>query len=94
MVKEIRASHILVMNEEHAKELLGKIKEGASFEELARKFSKCPSGKNGGDLGFFGKGMMVPEFERAAWTLEKGKTTEKPVKTQFGFHLIKKTDER
>lgn len=94
MAKEIRASHILVLNETHAKELIDKIKKGDSFEELARQFSKCPSGKNGGDLGFFGKGMMVPEFERAAWSLDKGKFTEKPVKTQFGFHIIKKRDER
>ncbi len=94
MVKEIRASHILVINETHAKELIDKIKKGESFEELAKQFSKCPSRNNGGDLGFFGKGMMVPEFERAVWTLDKGKITEKPVKTQFGFHIIKKTDER
>ena len=94
MVKEVRASHILVANEEHAKELITKLKQGASFEETARQFSKCPSARNGGDLGFFGKGMMVPEFERAAWALEKGKMTEKAVKTQFGFHIIKKTDER
>lgn len=91
MAKEIRASHILVMNETHAKELIDKIKQGASFEDLARQFSKCPSGKKGGDLGFFGKGIMVPEFERAAWSLDKGKFTEKPVKTQFGFHIIKIT---
>lgn len=94
MVKEIRASHILVMNETHAKELIEQIKKGADFAELARQFSKCPSGLKGGDLGFFGKGMMVPEFERAAWSLEKGKITEKPVKTKFGFHIIMKTDER
>lgn len=79
------------MNEEHCKELIQKIKDGGSFAELASKFSKCPSSRNGGDLGFFGKGMMVPEFERAAFALEVGQITEKPVKTQFGFHIIKRT---
>lgn len=94
MAKEIRASHILVMNETHAKELIERIKKGESFEALAQQFSKCPSGKKGGDLGFFAKGQMVPEFERAAFVLDKGKITEKPVRTKFGFHIIKKTDER
>lgn len=109
MANQIRASHILVANEEHAKELIMKLKQGASFEDLAKQFSKCPSGKKGGDLGVFGKGMMVPEFERAAFALDVGKTlenqrfsgcqkpkflsiTEKPVRTQFGFHVIKRTE--
>jgi peptidyl-prolyl cis-trans isomerase C len=91
MVSEIRASHILVMNEEHCKELIAKIKAGASFEDLARQFSKCPSGpKSGGDLGYFGKGQMVPQFENAAFKLNKGEIAG-PVKTPFGFHIIKRT---
>ncbi|MES2769380.1 MAG: peptidylprolyl isomerase [Bdellovibrionota bacterium] len=90
-MNQIRASHILVDYEHEANDLLGKIKDGKTFEELAQKFSKCPSGDQGGDLGFFKKGMMVPEFEAAAFALNTGETS-KPVKTQFGFHLIKRTE--
>lgn len=93
MAKEIRASHILVNNEEHAKQLLEEIKKGVKFEDLAKKFSKCPSGSKGGDLGFFGKGMMVPQFENAAFKLKIGEISSL-IKTQFGYHLIKKTDEK
>jgi len=92
MVNQVKVSHILVTSEEHCNELIKNIKEGkTTFEEAAKKFSKCPSGKNGGDLGMFGKGQMVPEFERAAFALEVGKMSEKPVKTAFGFHVIKRT---
>lgn len=90
-MNQIRASHILVDHEHEAKDLLAKIKDGKTFEELAQKFSKCPSGDQGGDLGFFRKGMMVPEFETAAFGLNAGETSG-PVKTQFGFHLIKRTE--
>ncbi|MBN1385379.1 peptidyl-prolyl cis-trans isomerase [Candidatus Woesearchaeota archaeon] len=94
MPKQIRASHILVEKEVFCKELIQKLKNGANFEELARQFSKCPSGKkSGGDLGFFGKGQMVPQFENAAMRLKVGEISG-PVRTQFGFHIIKKTDER
>lgn len=87
---KIRASHILVEHEHEATDLLKKIEEGKTFEELAKDFSKCPSGQRGGDLGEFGKGVMVPNFESAAFALEAGQTTTTPVRTQFGYHLIKR----
>jgi len=87
----IRASHILVTNEPFCKELMEKLKTGSSFEDLARQFSKCPSGKrNGGDLGSFGKGQMVAQFENAAMKLKVGETSG-AVKTPFGYHIIKRT---
>lgn len=91
--ESVKASHILVDTEEKANEILGEIKEGLSFEEAAKKYSKCPSKEKGGDLGFFSKGRMVPEFEQAAFDMEKGAVSE-PVKTQFGYHLIKVDDKK
>ena len=85
----VTARHILVASQEEAEGLLAKIKEGTSFEELAAKHSKCPSGKDGGGLGSFGKGQMVPAFEQAAFALEENQISE-PVKTDFGFHLIER----
>jgi peptidyl-prolyl cis-trans isomerase C len=93
MVKEVHACHILVKSEKKAREVSDKIAKGMSFSEAARKYSDCPSGKSGGDLGWFGKGRMVPEFEKAAFEGEKGKILG-PVKTQFGYHLIKVLDKR
>ena len=90
---QIRASHILVAEEEKAAELYAKIQSGESFEELAIDNSTCPSGVNGGDLNFFSKGQMVPEFEEAAYALEVGQVSE-PVKTQFGYHIIKLTEKK
>ena len=91
MGDSIRASHILVTNEPFCKELIGKLKTGSSFEDLARQFSKCPSGKrSGGDLGSFGKGQMDPKFDNAARALKVGEVSG-PVKTQFGYHIIKRT---
>ncbi len=82
------ASHILVDSEEKANELLAQIKAGEiTFEEAAAQFSSCPSGKNGGSLGDFGQGQMVPEFENACAAMEAGEISA-PVQTQFGFHLI------
>ena len=72
MVTEVKASHILVKTEEEAKKLYDEIKNGASFAKIAEEKSLCPSGQNGGDLGFFGKGMMVKPFEDAAFSLEVG----------------------
>ncbi len=90
---QVRASHILVKEEAKAKELLEKItSKKATFEDLAKSDSTCPSGKKGGDLGFFEKGAMVPEFDEVAQAAELGKIMG-PVKTQFGFHLIR-VDER
>ncbi len=86
---KVTASHILVNQEFEALDLQKKLATGTSFEELARDFSTCPSGKEGGNLGEFGKGMMVPTFEKAAFALLPGEVSE-PVRTQFGFHLIKR----
>ena len=91
MTTEVRASHILVKTEEEAKNLYDEIKNGASFAKLAEEKSLCPSGQNGGDLGFFGKGMMVKPFEDAAFSLNVGEFSQ-PVQTQFGWHLIQLTD--
>jgi peptidyl-prolyl cis-trans isomerase C len=91
MASQVRASHILVSSEAKAHDLLNQIKGGASFAKLAKQNSSCPSGKKGGDLGKFGKGQMVPEFEKAAFSAKKGETVG-PVKTQFGFHLIQVTE--
>ena len=88
---KIRASHILVKTEEEAKKLLEEIKNGADFAKLASEHSMCPSGRDGGDLRFFGRGMMVKPFEDAAFALKKGEVSE-PVETQFGWYLIKLTD--
>ena len=87
---KIRASHILVETKEQAENLLIDLKDGVSFEELAKSYSKCPSGRDGGDLRWFGKGMMVKPFEDAAFALKEGEVSE-PVETQFGWHLIKCT---
>ena len=88
-MEKIRASHILVAQEFEVKDLQKKLEEGVSFEDLAKDFSQCPSGKNGGDLGEFGKGMMVKPFEDVAFALNPGEVSD-PVKTQFGYHLIKR----
>jgi peptidyl-prolyl cis-trans isomerase C len=86
---KISAQHILVNHEHQACDLQKKLSEGSSFEVLARDFSECPSGKEGGNLGEFKKGMMVPSFEKAAFELKPGEVSG-IVKTQFGFHLIKR----
>jgi len=86
---KIRARHILVKEEFEAKDLVKKMSEGSPFEHLAREFSTCPSSAEGGDLGEFGRGAMVPSFEEAAFALRVGETSA-PVRTQFGFHLIQR----
>ena len=93
MVSEVRASHILVSTEQEALGMLNQINSGVKFEKLAKKHSQCPSGKKGGDLGFFGRGRMVPEFDNVVFSMQKGQVSQ-PVKTQFGYHLIKVTDQR
>lgn len=90
MTTEVRASHILVKTEEEAKKLYDEIKAGKNFADAAAEVSLCPSGAAGGDLGFFGKGIMVKPFEDAAFSLEVGELS-KPVQTQFGWHLIQLT---
>lgn len=89
---KIKASHILVEKQSKALEILGMIKnKQKTFEQAAQEFSSCPSKKRGGDLGFFARGQMVKEFDEAARILQVGQITEQPVKTQFGYHLIKRT---
>lgn len=86
---KVTAAHILVDHEFEAKDIQKKLDEGADFAKLAQDFSQCPSGKDGGNLGEFGKGMMVPSFEKAAFQLLPGEVSG-IVRTQFGFHLIKR----
>jgi foldase protein PrsA len=91
---EIKASHILVEDEKTAQEVKKKLDGGAKFEDLAKEYSKDPgSAAQGGDLGFFGPGKMVPEFEEAAYALEVNKISE-PVKSQHGYHIIKVTEKK
>ena len=92
--EEIHARHILVEKEEEAKELIAELKKGADFAELAKGKSTGPTGPGGGDLGYFGKGDMVPAFSDAAFALKTGAFTEEPVQTQFGWHVIKVEDRR
>ena len=84
------ARHILVETEESCNDLKTQIENGAEFAELAKKHSKCPSGQQGGDLGEFGPGQMVPEFDTVVFNEEVGKV-HGPVRTQFGFHLLEIT---
>jgi peptidyl-prolyl cis-trans isomerase C len=92
--QEVRARHILVENEAEAKAALERVRKGEDFAKVALELSKDPgSGKEGGDLGWFEKGRMVPEFSEAAFKLEKGQVSDL-VKTQFGFHIIKVEDRR
>ncbi|HEX7932554.1 MAG TPA: peptidylprolyl isomerase [Paraburkholderia sp.] len=93
--KEYHLHHILVDNEQQAKDLIAKIKGGASFEDLAKQYSKDPgSGKNGGDLDWSDPKAYVPEFADAATHLQKGQMTDTPVHTQFGWHVIRVDDVR
>jgi peptidyl-prolyl cis-trans isomerase C len=92
--KEIRARHILLKTEEEAKAVIEELDGGADFAETAKEKSTGPTGSKGGDLGFFGKGQMVPEFYEAAVALADGEYTKQPVKTQFGWHVIKREESR
>ena len=87
--EEVHARHILVKTEDEAQAIIKDLKGGADFETLAKEKSTGPSGPNGGDLGFFAKGQMVPAFEKAAFGMDKGEVTDEAVKTQFGYHVIK-----
>jgi peptidyl-prolyl cis-trans isomerase C len=91
--QEVHARHILVETEDDAKAIEAELKKGADFAELAKKKSKDPGATDGGDLGFFTKDQMVPEFSAAAFSLEPGKISD-PVKTQFGWHVIKVEEKR
>ena len=92
--EEVRARHILVKTKAEADAIIAQLKKGVDFIKLAKEKSTGPSGKNGGDLGFFADGQMVPPFSKAAFALDKGQITETPVKTQFGYHVIKVEDRR
>lgn len=87
---QVKARHILVQTLNEAVEVHNKLHEGQDFAQLAAKVSKCPSGRNGGDLGFFQRGQMVKPFEDATFELDVGSTSG-PVQTQFGYHIIQRT---
>ena len=91
---EVNASHILVKTKNEAISIINKLKSKSQFSDLAKTFSIGPSGKNGGNLGWFSPGQMVKEFEKAAFLIEKGNISQKPIKTKFGFHVIKVNDIR
>ncbi|MEX0347757.1 MAG: peptidylprolyl isomerase [Rhizobiaceae bacterium] len=93
-VNEIKARHILVKTKEEGMSVIGELDGGADFVELAKQKSTGPSGPNGGDLGYFGPGQMVPPFEEAAFKLDIGAYTKEPVETQFGWHVILVEDKR
>lgn len=92
--KEIRARHILLKSREDAEAVIKELDAGKDFIEVAKEKSTGPSAPEGGDLGYFGQGQMVPEFEKVAFALKTGEYTREPVQTQFGWHVIKREDER
>ncbi len=92
--EEIQARHILLATEEEARAVITELAGGADFAELAKERSTGPSGPEGGYLGYFGKGQMVPEFEAAAFAMKAGEFSSEPVQTQFGFHVILVEDRR
>ena len=92
--EEIKASHILMDTESEAIDVINMLNDGGDFAELAKNKSTGPSGPSGGDLGWFKRGQMVPPFEKAAFSLNKNEITQRPVQTQFGWHVIKIFDKR
>ena len=92
--EEIKASHILMDTESEAIDVINMLNDGDDFAELAKNKSTGPSGPSGGDLGWFKRGQMVPPFEKAAFSLNKNEITQRPVQTQFGWHVIKVFDKR
>ncbi|MDR5658736.1 peptidylprolyl isomerase [Serpentinicella sp. ANB-PHB4] len=91
--ESVKGSHILVEDESTAKDIIKEINEGLAFDEAAKKYSKCPSKAQGGSLGYFTQGKMVPEFEAVAFNMKQNEISE-PVKTQFGYHIIKIDDKK
>jgi peptidyl-prolyl cis-trans isomerase C len=91
MPDKVHCAHILVKSESEAKVVLERLKKGEKFGRVARAVSRCPSAKRGGDLGTFTRGKMVKEFENAAFALQKGEVSG-VVKTQFGYHVIKRLE--
>lgn len=90
---EVHALHILTKTKNQSKAVIMRVNNGESFKALAKQFSNCPSGRVGGDLGWFGRGQMVPEFEKAAFETPVGEMSD-PVQTDFGWHVIKVIDKR
>jgi parvulin-like peptidyl-prolyl isomerase len=91
MPDKVHCAHILVKTETEAKNIVERLNKGEKFANIAKESSLCPSSKRGGDLGTFGRGMMVKEFETCAFALNKGETS-KPIKTKFGYHIIKRLE--
>jgi peptidyl-prolyl cis-trans isomerase C len=91
MPDKVHCCHILVKTETEAKNVKARLDKGEKFGTIAQQVSLCPSGKKGGNLGSFTRGKMVKEFEKAAFELEKGQVSA-PVKTKFGYHIIKRTE--
>jgi len=91
MPDKVNCCHILVKTETEAKNIKARLDKGEKFGAIAQQVSLCPSGKKGGNLGSFTRGKMVKEFEKAAFELEKGQVSA-PVKTKFGYHIIKRTE--
>jgi len=89
MPNKVHCAHILVKTENEAKMILERLKKGEKLSNIAKEVSLCPSGKRGGDLGTFGRGKMVKEFENGAFALEKGQISP-IVKTKYGYHIIKR----
>ncbi len=91
MPNKVHCAHILVKTEKEANAVLERLKKGQKFANIAKAVSLCPSGKRGGDLGTFGRGQMVKEFEHAAFALQKRQISP-PVKTRFGYHIMKRLE--
>jgi peptidyl-prolyl cis-trans isomerase C len=91
MSNEVHCAHILVKSEKEAQAAVQRLQKGEKFANVAREISLCPSGKRGGDLGTFGRGKMVKEFEQAAFALQKGQVSP-IVKTKFGYHIIRRLE--
>lgn len=93
MVKSVSAAHILVKSEKDAQNIMSRLEKGEDFAALAKRFSKCPSKSKGGNLGWFNRGDMVKPFEDACFEAKKGDVVG-PVKTEFGYHVIKVIDQK
>lgn len=94
LAEEVRARHIIVETQEEAAAIIGELDEGGDFEELAREHSQDGAAQRGGDLGYFSRGQMVPEFEAVVFDMEVESYTSEPVQTQFGWHVIQLVDRR
>jgi len=91
MPNKVHCAHILVKTEKQVNTVLERLKKGEKFANIAKDVSLCPSGKRGGDLGTFGRGKMVKEFEKAAFALQKGQISP-TVRTKYGYHIIKRLE--